>query len=135
MGFVQVLRADASRAEILSRALADRAPFDAVLLDAPCMNTGVLRRRPDARWRFSLPRLRELNLLQERLLTVASTWVRPGGRMVYSTCSLEPEENERLINEWCVRHTRFRVVTVERRMPPGSKTDGAFAALLCRTEH
>ena len=78
-------------------ALTPDATFDAVLLDAPCSNTGVLAARPGARWRFGPASQRELTALQSRLLRQAADHVRPGGRLVYSTCSLEPEENGRLV--------------------------------------
>ncbi len=66
---------------------------DVVLLDAPCLGTGTLRRRPDAKWRKTPAMLSELVALQRELLDAAATLVRPGGSLVYSTCSLEPEEN------------------------------------------
>lgn len=66
---------------------------DLVLLDAPCLGTGTLRRRPDAKWRKTPAALAELVALQRQLLEAAATLVKPGGTLVYSTCSLEPEEN------------------------------------------
>ncbi len=71
--------------------------YDGVLLDAPCSNTGVIRRRPDVRWRLREEEIRKLAGLQLRLLRQASRWVKPGGRLVYSTCSLEKEENEGVV--------------------------------------
>lgn len=71
--------------------------FDAVLLDAPCSNTGVLRRRPDTRWRLTPGDVTECATLQLALLHRAAEFVKPGGRLVYSTCSIEPEENAELI--------------------------------------
>lgn len=68
--------------------------FDAVLVDAPCSGTGVLRRRPDLRWQRRLEDLRNLVRLQRELLAAAARLVKPGGALVYSTCSLEKEENE-----------------------------------------
>ena len=80
-------------------ALSDEPPtgmpdqgFDAILLDAPCTNTAVLDRRPEARWRFDGESLSELVALQERMLTSVRRHLRPGGRLVYSVCSHEPEE-------------------------------------------
>ncbi len=69
-------------------------PADIVLLDAPCSGTGTLARRPDLRWRLGDERLTEVQRLQRELLAAAARLVRPGGVLVYSTCSLEPEENE-----------------------------------------
>ena len=71
----------------------ESAPADLVLLDAPCSGTGTLRRRPDAKWRKTPQALAELVKLQRELLDAAARFVAPGGALVYSTCSLEPEEN------------------------------------------
>jgi 16S rRNA (cytosine967-C5)-methyltransferase len=70
-----------------------REPFDAILIDAPCSNTGVLARRPDVRWRLREKDIAGAVALQKRLLENAARLLKPGGRLVYSTCSLEPEEN------------------------------------------
>ncbi len=106
--------------------------FDAVLVDAPCLNTGVLRRRVDARWRVTRDRIEMLKKTQWRILTAMSECVKPGGRLVYSTCSLEPEENEELVTRWAREHSEFRLVKAKRLFPPKSGTDGAYAALLVR---
>jgi 16S rRNA (cytosine967-C5)-methyltransferase len=68
--------------------------FDAVLLDAPCSGTGTIRRNPDLPFHRDAPAIAELSLLQRRLLDRAASFIRPGGRLVFSTCSLEPEESE-----------------------------------------
>ena len=82
-------------------ALAPQLPeADLVLLDAPCLGTGTWRRRPDARWRKDPKQLAGLVKLQRQLLDAAATRVRPGGAIVYATCSLEPEENEEQILGW-----------------------------------
>jgi 16S rRNA (cytosine967-C5)-methyltransferase len=102
--------------------------FDRILLDVPCTNTGVLRRRPDARWRFSLQRLQRLVGRQRMLLESVWPLLRVGGRLVYSTCSLEPEENEDQITSWLQQHSDAREVGSVRAVPPRCGTDGAFAA-------
>lgn len=106
--------------------------FDAVLLDVPCTNTGVLRRRPDARWRFTAEVLGSVTAIQRRLLDAAAESVKPGGRLVYSTCSLEPEEDEAQIAAWCAAHPAFKAGADVKLVPPGSATDGAYAACLHR---
>lgn len=106
--------------------------FDAVLLDVPCLNTGVLRRRVDARWRVTRERIETLKKTQWKILTAMSKSVKPGGRLVYSTCSLEQEENEELVRRWVRENSDFRLVKAKRIFPPKSGTDGAYAALLRR---
>jgi 16S rRNA (cytosine967-C5)-methyltransferase len=106
-------------------------PFDAVLLDAPCSNTGVLHRRPEVRWRIQPFDLGELASLQRRLLHAALDRVRSGGRLVYSTCSIEPEENEQVIDT--VLRQREDVERVEvHAYHPGPHGDGGFQTLLRR---
>jgi len=88
------------------------APFDAVLLDAPCSATGTIRRHPDLPYVKSEAQIRDLVKLQTKMLTRAATWVKPGGRLVYCTCSLEPEEGERRIESFLARHSDFRHLAV-----------------------
>ena len=106
--------------------------FDGILLDVPCMNTGVLRRRADARWRFSDERLAKVCETQRAILDGAATRVRVGGRIVYSTCSLETEEDEGLVDSWLKANPGFVKVASRKLFPPRDKVDGAFAALLKR---
>ena len=109
------------------------ASFDAVLLDVPCTNTGVLRRRPDARWRFDEARLAGALAIQRSLLEAAAPLVKPGGRLVYSTCSLEAEENGAQVRAWLARHPEFILDEERELIPPASQTDGAYAARLRRS--
>ncbi len=113
--------------------LSGEEAFDAVLVDAPCTNTGVLRRRPEAKWRFTKDSLQDSATLQKRLLDSCSKAVRPAGRLVYSICSIEPEEGETLIERWINSHRDFSVVKTEYLLPPGKGSDGGFCALLLRS--
>ncbi|AKJ64664.1 16S rRNA (cytosine(967)-C(5))-methyltransferase RsmB [Kiritimatiella glycovorans] len=108
----------------------EQETFDAILLDVPCTNTGVLRRRADARWRFSPARLKKLNRLQTALLDAALPRLRPGGRLVYSTCSLEEEENEKLLRGWVSGHPDAHFAKARKNFPPRSHSDGSYAALV-----
>jgi 16S rRNA (cytosine967-C5)-methyltransferase len=105
--------------------------FDAALVDVPCSNTGVLGRRSEARWRFSEPDLKELTEMQGRLLMTAFDRLRPGGRLVYSTCSIEPEETTDLIRS-VVEAVPAMVLLKEQLSLPGKPADGAYTALIRR---
>ena len=107
--------------------------FDVVLVDAPCSNTGVLRRRPDARWNFSEERLSALVGLQKSILDNAFRFVRPGGRLVYSTCSIEKEENSAQAASFAARHPEFSLSCERELMPSADGSDGAYAALFQRS--
>jgi 16S rRNA (cytosine967-C5)-methyltransferase len=72
---------------------------DAVLVDAPCTNLGVLRRNPEVKWRRQPEDLAAAAIRQRSILAAAATMVRPGGRLVYATCSLEPEENDEVVRD------------------------------------
>lgn len=115
-----------------SPALAALGPFDRILLDAPCSNSGVLRRRPDARWRWTTRRMKQLAATQALLLENALALLAPGGRLVYSTCSLEHEENRRQITVLRRTHPEIVCSGVIERIPTRSNTDGAFACALDR---
>ena len=112
------------------RALAASLPAaDLVLLDAPCLGTGTLRRRPDAKWSKTPAQLEELVNLQRELLGQATTLVKPGGVLVYSTCSLEPEENEAQV-AWWQEQGPNRQATWKNTLPHHDGCDGMFAARL-----
>ena len=106
--------------------------FHKVLVDAPCSNTGVLRRRPDARWNWSEEKLAALVKLQAEILDACAPRVAPGGLLVYSTCSNEPEENEAQVAAFLARHPDFSLEESRESIPYESGTDGAFAARLKR---
>ena len=106
--------------------------FHKVLVDAPCSNTGVLRRRPDARWNWNEEKLAALVKLQSEILDACASRVAPGGALVYSTCSNEPEENEAQVTAFLARHPDFSLEESRESIPFDSGTDGAFAARLRR---
>ena len=106
--------------------------FDKVLVDAPCSNTGVLRRRPDARWNWNEEKLAALVKLQAEILDACASRVASGGALVYSTCSNEPEENEAQVTAFLARHPDFSLEESRESIPFDSGTDGAFAARLRR---
>jgi 16S rRNA (cytosine967-C5)-methyltransferase len=106
-------------------------PFDAVLVDVPCSNTGVLGKRPEARWRIDEAQIEELTGQQQALLLAACQRLKPGGRAVYSTCSIEPEENEQIVRQVLGARTELTLVC-ERYHVPGRPADGGYQALLQR---
>jgi 16S rRNA (cytosine967-C5)-methyltransferase len=94
------------------------ASFDRVLVDAPCSGLGTIRRDPDIRWRRSAEDLPALAERQIELLRRAATTVRPGGRLVYATCSSEPEENEQIVDRFLDSHPAFGLVDLgQERLP------------------
>ena len=109
------------------------ALFDRVLVDAPCSNTGVIRRRPDARWRWDADHLAQLVALQKEILEAAAAHVKPGGRLVYSTCSNEPEENAEQVAAFLAAHPDFKEVDRRESVPFETDHDGAFACALVRS--
>jgi 16S rRNA (cytosine967-C5)-methyltransferase len=124
-GDVQQLKADAFRAQGLPE------KFSAVLLDAPCSNSGVIRHRVDVKWRLEPGDFARHARQQLELLTAAARFVAPGGRLVYSTCSLDEEENERVVAAFLAdTGGEFMLETQVLSRPPESKCDGAAAFLL-----
>ncbi|MEI9961934.1 MAG: RsmB/NOP family class I SAM-dependent RNA methyltransferase [Limisphaerales bacterium] len=83
--------------------------FDRVLIDAPCSNTGVMRRRVDLRWRISAEEISRLQKTQLELLEIAVTKLKSKGILVYSTCSLEPEENSEVVKAFLAAHSDFKL--------------------------
>jgi 16S rRNA (cytosine967-C5)-methyltransferase len=105
-----------------------KARCDRVLVDAPCSNLGVLRRNPDVKWRRTGDDLARLSDKQRGILAAAASLVKPGGRLVYATCSLEPEENERVVGAFLDEHAEWRVDSpVDFPVEPGA--DGFIRCL------
>ncbi len=106
--------------------------FDAVLLDVPCSNTGVIQRRVDVRWRLSAEEITRLTELQTTILEQAAQAVKPGGRLVYSTCSIDEEEDGLLIRQFIAAHPEWSLKEEKLILPQMENSDGAYAALLIR---
>jgi 16S rRNA (cytosine967-C5)-methyltransferase len=108
--------------------------FDRILVDAPCSNTGVMRRRVDLRWRIQPAEITRLKASQLGLLAGAAALLKPGGILVYSTCSLEPEENHEVTAEFTASHPHFECLAEEELLPFADGVDGAYVARLKRTD-
>lgn len=108
------------------------ASFDRILVDAPCSNTGVLRRRVDVRWRLTEEDFLRMPAQQLALLKRTATLLKPGGTLVYSTCSLEAEENDRVVEQALAAVPGLRFVEARRTLPFVDRVDGAFAAKFSR---
>lgn len=104
-------------------------PFDRILIDVPCSNTGVLGKRPEARWRISEAGIEELAAVQARLLRAALARLAVGGHLVYSTCSIEPEENEQVVRSVLAELPTMSLVR-EQQHRPGGPGDGGYQALI-----
>jgi 16S rRNA (cytosine967-C5)-methyltransferase len=120
--------------------------FDAVLVDAPCTGTGTFRRHPDARWRLRTSDLAVMAATQRAILRAAAQAVEPGGLLIYSTCSLEPEENDVQVESFLADHPDWTLEPPPdgavpasvldagrlRVLPQRHGADGSFAARLRR---
>ena len=123
-----------------------KGTMDVVLVDAPCSSSGTWRRNPDLRWNFYGPSLEEIHTMQEEILERVADKVKIGGRLVYATCSLFEEENEKQIDRFLSNHKNYRHIRKEelpdflpinenttlRLSPKDHKTDGFFACALVR---
>jgi len=117
-------RLGATCVEISSRS----SLFDRILIDAPCSNTGVLRRRVDLRWRIQRAEIERLSRDQTTLLSKAAAELKPGGRLVYSTCSLEKEENKGVVETFLENHPNFKLEHERQLLPFVEEVDGAYVA-------
>jgi 16S rRNA (cytosine967-C5)-methyltransferase len=106
------------------------SPVDAVLVDAPCTGTGTFRRHPDARWRLRTSDLAVTAMIQRDILRSAAQLVRPGGLLIYSTCSLEPEENEVQVDAFLAAHPAWRLEPPPAGAVPDSTLDHGFLRVL-----
>lgn len=122
--------------------------FDRVLVDAPCSGLGTLSKKPDIKWKRDLLDIKKLNPIQEDLLNKAAEMVKVGGAVVYSTCTIEPEENYEVVKKFLSEHENFRLDDASayvdksivdgngciQSLPHRDKMDGAFSARLVRTK-
>jgi 16S rRNA (cytosine967-C5)-methyltransferase len=132
VGIVHIFEHDWTRGHVPAE-IAAMAPFDRILLDAPCSNTGVMRRRVDVRWRLQpgdFPRMQQRQL---KMLRALIPILEPHGELVYSTCSLEPEENEQVARLVLDGPPALRPMEEKRSLPFRDGFDGAFAAKFIRS--
>ena len=132
MGIVHILRHDWSHGLVCSE-ITSSAPFDRILIDAPCANTGVMRRRVDLRWRLRRTDFDRMPRRQIEIVRALIPLLKPKGILVYSTCSLEPEENEEVVRRILDSSPAVHLVEEKRSLPFRDGFDGAFAAKLIRT--
>ncbi len=123
-------------------------PFDRVLADVPCSGSGTLSKKPDIKWKKDIFDLRKMNEIQLKLISRAATFVKPGGVLVYSTCSIEPEENFEVVKKFLENNSDFKFDSAKDKvadnlvdengciqtLPHRHLMDGAFAAKLIRIE-
>lgn len=124
---IKLQRGDATKSSQLPP-----TPFDRILLDVPCSNSGVLQRRPDARWRISKERISALTSMQHHFLDATAPLLATDGVLVYSTCSLEAAENLECVTSWLEKNQDFVLRATRSSVPPESGMDGAFAARIER---
>jgi 16S rRNA (cytosine967-C5)-methyltransferase len=126
----------------------NRKDFDRILVDVPCSGTGTFSKKPDIKWKIDLLDIKKLSELQLLLLTKASTLIKKDGILVYSTCSIEPEENFEVVSKFLENNPNFKFFNAAENMldtliddhgcistfPHVHQTDGAFAAKLMRVD-
>jgi 16S rRNA (cytosine967-C5)-methyltransferase len=129
---VRTLRHDWTR-DRLPPEITSVAPFDRILIDAPCTNTGVMRRRLDLRWRLRQTDFVRMQQQQLEIVRVLIPLLKSEGVLVYSTCSLEPEENEEVVRRILDSSPALRLIEEQRSFPFQDRFDGAFAAKLVQS--
>jgi len=126
----------------------ESAPFDRVLADVPCSGSGTLSKKPDIKWKKDVFDLRQMSEIQTKLINKAAALVKPGGVLVYSTCSIEPEENFLIVKKFLENHPHFKLDSAKDKFPDDivdengciqtyphvHQMDGAFSAKLIRIE-
>lgn len=129
----RVFRHDWTRYKV-PQEIEDLGPYDKILVDVPCTNTGVMRRRVDVRWRLQPESVANMRKQQMDIARSAAGLLKPGGVLVYSTCSLEPEENEQAVQQLLMELSNWRLGEQKQSRPFEDHMDGAFAAKILRPE-
>ncbi len=132
VGIIRIFDHDWIRGHV-STEIASMAPFHRILLDAPCSNTGVMRRRVDVRWRLQPADFPRMQQRQLEIICALVPLLKPKGTLVYSTCSLEPEENEQVVRQALTSASILRLEEQKRSLPFRDGLDGAFAAKFIRS--
>jgi len=132
VGIAQILQHDWTGKRVPPE-ITSVAPFDRILIDAPCSNTGVMRRRVDVKWRLRATDFLRMHQRQIEIIRALVRLLKPHGLLVYSTCSLEPEENEEVVRRILESSPDLRLAEEERSLPFQDRFDGAFAAKLIRS--
>src|SRR6266536_2942444 len=132
VGIVRIFDHDWTRGHVPTE-IASMAPFHRILLDAPCSNTGVMRRRVDARWRLQPADFPRMQQRQLEIICALVPLLKQKGTLVYSTCSLEPEENEQVVQRALTSASILRLEEQKRSLPFQDGLDGAFAAKFIRS--
>ena len=103
-----------------------------LLLVVPCSGLGVLRRNPDAKWKVDLSFIDRMRSLQKEILTNYASMLRPGGKLIYATCSILPSENSKQVSYFCSEHTHFQLEEEKIISPALSGFDGFYMARLTK---
>jgi len=131
---IEIKTADATNYDLLVKALNNRS-FDFIILDAPCSNTGVLRKRPEARWRLKESDFARLSGIQKTMLKNVSAFLKPEGKLLYSTCSIDPEENENMVLDFLKNNPEFKLKEQYLFFPKSFQySDGGYGAVITATE-
>ncbi len=108
-------------------------PFDRILLDAPCTGLGVMRRNPDIKWHTSVTQIARQSRFQQKILANLADWIKPGGLLVYAVCSVEPEENEGVVDDFLKKRPDFGIDKDQGRLPEaifsGARSTIGFSTL------
>jgi 16S rRNA (cytosine967-C5)-methyltransferase len=132
VGIVSIFDHDWTRGHVPTE-IASMAPFHRILVDAPCSNTGVMRRRVDVRWRLQPADFPRMQQRQLEIICALVPLLKPKGTLVYSTCSLEPEENEQVVRQALTSASILRLEEQKYSLPFQDGLDGAFAAKFIRS--